>query len=136
MLKYLFILNSVFKLKFCCKNSNCKCIHLLFLQVWKRWVGNNDEAGKNRLSLLVKTLMLRRTKAELCQLTSFNLPKKYFRIFNIELFKEEKEAYEKVLLFSRFVYTFYVTAIFIKFLVKLRIYLYKKNKLNQNLFCS
>ncbi|KAL5242997.1 hypothetical protein ACI65C_010407 [Semiaphis heraclei] len=25
--------------------------------VWKRWVGNNDDAGKHRLSLLVKTLI-------------------------------------------------------------------------------
>lgn len=47
--------------------------------------------------------MLRRTKAELTESTSFKLPSKTFHTVNVELFKEEKEAYEKVLLFSRFV---------------------------------
>lgn len=45
--------------------------------------------------------MLRRTKAELSKLSSFNLPSKTFHVINVELYKEEKEAYEKVLLFSR-----------------------------------
>jgi len=47
--------------------------------------------------------MLRRTKAELSETTSFKLPTKTFHIVNVELAKEEKEVYEKVLLFSRFV---------------------------------
>jgi len=47
--------------------------------------------------------MLRRTKAELSELTSFKLPAKIFHTIDIDLFKEEKEAYEKVLLFSRFI---------------------------------
>jgi len=47
--------------------------------------------------------MLRRTKAELSEQTSFKLPTKTFHTIDIELFKEEKEVYEKVLLFSRFV---------------------------------
>lgn len=46
--------------------------------------------------------MLRRTKAELCELSSFKLPPKTFHTVNVELFKEEKDIYEKVLLFSRF----------------------------------
>lgn len=66
-------------------------------------MGNQDEAGKNRLSLIVKTLMLRRTKNELSETNTFKLPPKNMLTLNIELFKEEKEAYEKVLLFSRFV---------------------------------
>jgi len=74
-----------------------------FLQVWKRWVGNNDDAGKNRLSLLIKALMLRRTKDQLKETTSFDLPPKTFHTIKVDLFKEEKEAYEKVLQFSRFV---------------------------------
>lgn len=56
--------------------------------------------------------MLRRTKAELSELTTFKLPVKTFQTVNIELFKEEKEAYEKVLQFSRFVYKCYSIAIF------------------------
>lgn len=47
--------------------------------------------------------MLRRTKVELSEGSSFKLPTKTFHSVNVELFKEEKEAYEKVLLFSRFV---------------------------------
>lgn len=47
--------------------------------------------------------MLRRTKAELSEATKFKLPSKTVHTVNVELFKEEKEAYEKVLLFSRFV---------------------------------
>lgn len=69
--------------------------------MWKRWVGNNDLAGKNRLQLLVQSLMLRRTKAELSEGTSFKLPDKKFHTVQVELFKEEKQAYEKVLEFSR-----------------------------------
>lgn len=73
-------------------------------QIWKRWVGNNDDAGRNRLALLTKTLMLRRTKDELSKSTQFQLPTKNFHIINVEFAKEEKEVYEKVLLFSRFVF--------------------------------
>lgn len=47
--------------------------------------------------------MLRRTKAELSESTSFKLPLKTTHNIKVELMKEEKEAYEKVLHFSRFV---------------------------------
>ncbi|XP_050544348.1 transcription termination factor 2-like isoform X2 [Daktulosphaira vitifoliae] len=76
--------------------------------VWKRWVGNNDVAGKNRLQLLVKSLMLRRTKAELSKATAFKLPEKKFHTIHVELFKEEKEAYEKVLEFSSSLFASYL----------------------------
>lgn len=70
--------------------------------MWKRWVGNNDDVGKHRLSLLVKTLMLRRTKQELSEFTTFKLPSKDFHLIEIELSKEERNAYEQLLRFSRF----------------------------------
>ncbi|XP_060839686.1 transcription termination factor 2 [Rhopalosiphum padi] len=76
--------------------------------VWKRWVGNNDDAGKNRLSLLVKALMLRRTKDELKETTSFDLPPKTFNIIKVDLFDEEKNAYEKVLQFSSTLFAKYL----------------------------
>lgn len=76
--------------------------------VWKRWVGNNDDAGKNRLSLLIKALMLRRTKEQLKETTSFDLPSKTFHTIKIDLFKEEKEAYEKVLQFSSSLFAKYL----------------------------
>lgn len=71
--------------------------------MWKRWVGNNDDAGKHRLSLLVKTLMLRRTKKELSQFTTFNLPSKIIHTVEVELTKEERNAYIQLLQFSRFI---------------------------------
>lgn len=71
------------------------------LKIWKRWVGNNDDTGRHRQSLLVKTLMLRRTKVELSELTSFKLPGKHFSTIEIELSKEERNAYEQLLKFSR-----------------------------------
>lgn len=74
-----------------------------YLKVWKRWVGNNDNAGKHRQSLLVKSLMLRRTKKELSQFTSFNLPSKTIHTVEIELSKEERSAYIQLLQFSRFI---------------------------------
>lgn len=71
------------------------------MKVWKRWVGNSDEAGKSRLSLIVKTLMLRRTKKELFEFTSFKLPPKDFHVIEIELTSEERNAYEQLIQFSR-----------------------------------
>lgn len=47
--------------------------------------------------------MLRRTKEELSQLTSFKLPGKNFSTIEIELSKEERNAYEQLLKFSRLV---------------------------------
>lgn len=52
--------------------------------------------------------MLRRTKVELSEAPSFKLPTKQFHTIKVELNKEEKEAYEKVLLFSRFVHFFFI----------------------------
>lgn len=46
--------------------------------------------------------MLRRTKDQLKETTSFKLPPKTFHTIKVDLFQEEKDAYEKVLLFSRF----------------------------------
>jgi len=54
--------------------------------------------------------MLRRTKDELKETTSFDLPPKTFNIIKVDLFDEEKNAYEKVLQFSRLVKVFPVIA--------------------------
>lgn len=76
-------------------------LNLIILKVWKRWVGNNDVAGQHRLSLIVRTLMLRRTKQELAKYTTFKIPTKTVHEIEIELSKEERNAYEKLLQFSR-----------------------------------
>ncbi|XP_026823254.1 ATP-dependent helicase ULS1-like [Rhopalosiphum maidis] len=76
--------------------------------VWKRWVCNNDDAGKHRLFLLVKTLMLRRTKRELSKYTTFKIPTKNVHEIEIELSKEERNAYEKVLQFSSNLFATYL----------------------------
>jgi len=76
-------------------------LNFIILKVWKRWVGNNDIAGQHRLSLIVRTLMLRRTKQELSKYTTFKIPTKTVHEIEIELSKEERNAYEKLLQFSR-----------------------------------
>ncbi|XP_050544342.1 transcription termination factor 2-like isoform X3 [Daktulosphaira vitifoliae] len=77
--------------------------------IWKRWVDNNDEAGKHRLSLLANVLMLRRTKIELAKLTSFRIPCKSFHVVPVKLCKEEKEVYEQLLQFSSTLFEKYLT---------------------------
>ncbi|XP_050057917.1 transcription termination factor 2-like isoform X3 [Aphis gossypii] len=76
--------------------------------VWKRWVGNNDVAGQHRLSLIVRTLMLRRTKQELSKYTTFKIPTKTVHEIEIELSKEERNAYEKLLQFSSNLFATYL----------------------------
>ncbi|KAE9527327.1 hypothetical protein AGLY_013025 [Aphis glycines] len=76
--------------------------------VWKRWVGNNDVAGQHRLSLIVRTLMLRRTKQELAKYTTFKIPTKTVHEIEIELSKEERNAYEKLLQFSSNLFATYL----------------------------
>lgn len=52
--------------------------------------------------------MLRRTKTELSEATTFKLPSKDVHIINVTFVKEEKDVYEKVLLFSRFVFNKFI----------------------------
>lgn len=79
-----------------------KCSPFNDLQVWKRWVDNKNDAGKQRLITIMKTMMLRRTKQELQAKGSLeSLPDKCIEIIEIEMDREETLAYQKILLFSQ-----------------------------------
>ncbi|KAH8404911.1 hypothetical protein KR222_010414, partial [Zaprionus bogoriensis] len=72
------------------------------LNVWKTWIDNKVGGGQERLNLLVKSLMLRRTKAQL-QLNGKlnNLPKKEIRLIEMSLDTDEMNVYQRVLTYSR-----------------------------------
>ena len=79
-----------------------KCSPFDDLQVWKRWVENKNDAGKQRLITLMKSLMLRRTKQELSAKGSLqSLPEKNVEIIELQLDPEEDLVYQKILLFSQ-----------------------------------
>ncbi|XP_014225120.1 transcription termination factor 2 isoform X1 [Trichogramma pretiosum] len=79
-----------------------KCSPFDDLQVWKRWVDNKNDAGKQRLIMLMKSLMLRRTKQELQSKGALDsLPDKNIEIVEITMDKDETLAYQKILLFSQ-----------------------------------
>ncbi|XP_026472373.1 transcription termination factor 2 isoform X2 [Ctenocephalides felis] len=69
---------------------------------WKRWVVNKTAGGQQRLNTILKSLLLRRTKAQLQidgQLSS--LPEKEIHSFDVTLDREEMMVYQKVLLYSQ-----------------------------------
>lgn len=79
-----------------------KCSPFDDLRVWKRWVDNKNAAGRQRLSTLMKTLMLRRTKQELQAKGDLEcLPEKFIEEILVELDSQEQLVYEKVLIYSR-----------------------------------
>lgn len=72
------------------------------LATWKRWIDNKSAGGQERLNLLVKSIMLRRTKAQLQLNGKLNsLPKKEVRIVEISLDTDEMNVYQKVMSYSR-----------------------------------
>lgn len=73
-----------------------------FFKVWKRWVDNRDAAGMQRLNTITKSIMLRRTKQGLQENGELSgLTEKSFYNLSVTLDKDEKEAYEKLLIFSK-----------------------------------
>lgn len=72
------------------------------LAVWKKWVDNKNVAGMQRLSTMMKALMLRRTKEQLHARGDLNcLPQKTCETIDVHLDEEELAVYEKVALFSQ-----------------------------------
>ncbi|KAJ1529659.1 hypothetical protein ONE63_006419 [Megalurothrips usitatus] len=71
------------------------------LAVWKKWVDNKNAAGMQRLSTMMKSLMLRRTKEQLQERGDLNcLPAKTYELVDVHLDPEELVIYEKVAIFS------------------------------------
>lgn len=72
------------------------------LATWKKWIDNKSAGGQDRLNLLMKSIMLRRTKAQL-QLDGKlnNLPNKEVRLIEMHLDTDEMNVYQKVMAFSQ-----------------------------------
>ncbi|KAH8293402.1 hypothetical protein KR054_000203 [Drosophila jambulina] len=72
------------------------------LTTWKKWIDNKSAGGQNRLNLLMKSLMLRRTKAQLQLEGKLNsLPEKETRLMEIKLDTDEMNVYQMVMTYSR-----------------------------------
>ncbi|XP_070072159.1 transcription termination factor 2 isoform X2 [Drosophila takahashii] len=72
------------------------------LHTWKKWIDNKSAGGQNRLNLLMKSLMLRRTKAQLQSDGKLNnLPNKELRLMEIKLGTEEMNVYQTVMTYSK-----------------------------------
>jgi len=72
--------------------------------VWKRWVENKSAQASERLNMLIKSLLLRRTKDQKSNLTGKELvvlPEKHIEIHEIELSRQEQEVYTEVESFAK-----------------------------------
>lgn len=79
-----------------------RCTPFDDLAVWKRWIANKNTGGQNRLSAVISSLLLRRTKADLQAAGALNcLPKRNWELITVDLDKQEMDIYHKVLVFSR-----------------------------------
>ncbi|CAD6233363.1 GSCOCG00007156001-RA-CDS [Cotesia congregata] len=79
-----------------------KCSPFDDIRIWKRWVENKSDAGVERLAMVMKSLMLRRTKNELINKGDIDsLPEKHLEIIKISLDKDERLVYDKVMMYSR-----------------------------------
>ena len=79
-----------------------KCAPFDEFPVWRRWICKTNAAGNQRLIVISKSLMLRRTKAELMAKGLIqNLPDKNFDIIEVKLDRDEKIVYQKLLLYSQ-----------------------------------
>ncbi|XP_061170821.1 transcription termination factor 2-like [Saccostrea echinata] len=72
-------------------------------KVWKRQVESSKAGGNDRLNVLIKSLLLRRTKDQIDKAGKplVSLPSKSSSVHEIELSKEEKMVYEKLFSQSR-----------------------------------
>ncbi|XP_058458670.1 transcription termination factor 2 isoform X2 [Malaya genurostris] len=69
---------------------------------WKQWIDNKSAGGMVRLNTIMKSIMLRRTKQQLKEKGSLQgLPEKFIQLIEVNLYKEEMNVYQKVLLYSR-----------------------------------
>ncbi|XP_048745647.2 transcription termination factor 2-like isoform X3 [Ostrea edulis] len=72
-------------------------------KVWKRQVESSKAGGNNRLNVLIKSLLLRRTKTQIDKAGKplVSLPSKSSSVHEIELSKDERMVYEKLFSQSR-----------------------------------
>lgn len=79
-----------------------RCTPFDDLVVWRRWITNKNTGGQNRLSAVISSLLLRRTKADLLAAGTLKcLPERKWELISVNLDKQEMNIYHKVLVFSR-----------------------------------
>ncbi|KAH8403973.1 hypothetical protein KR215_007287 [Drosophila sulfurigaster] len=79
-----------------------RCTPFDDLATWKRWIDNKSAGGQERLNLLMKSIMLRRTKVQLQLNGKLNsLPNKKIVLVEMQLDKHEMNVYQRVMTYSR-----------------------------------
>ncbi|KAF6213682.1 hypothetical protein GE061_011404 [Apolygus lucorum] len=67
------------------------------IAIWRKFVGNNHESGKQRLTVISSAIMLRRTKEDIKQSDeNCKLTQKTVKEIKVELDPEEFKLYEKI----------------------------------------
>ena len=84
----------------CVKYNNVSSITLTIIrnkQMWQKWIDNKSLGGQERLSIIMRCLMLRRTKAQLQLKGQLQcLPERSLHQIDVTLEKEEMNVYQKV----------------------------------------
>lgn len=79
-----------------------RCQPFSDLLYFKKWIDNKTQSGKERLNTLLKSIMLRRTKAELQAKGALqSLPTKTMQIVDVKMDKDEMNIYQRVIIYSR-----------------------------------
>ncbi|CRK97432.1 CLUMA_CG010821, isoform A [Clunio marinus] len=87
-----------------------KCSPFDDLLYWKRWIEvNKGKDSSPRVQALLKSIMLRRTKQQLMESGEIaSLPNKTFQQINVNMNREERFVYNKLMSFSRNIFANYV----------------------------
>ncbi|KAG6441975.1 hypothetical protein O3G_MSEX002154 [Manduca sexta] len=79
-----------------------RCTPFDDLTMWKKWIDNKSLGGQERLSTVMRCLLLRRTKQQLQQRGQLScLPERDTHQRHVTLTKQEMNVYQKVLVFSK-----------------------------------
>ncbi|XP_038206847.1 transcription termination factor 2 isoform X2 [Zerene cesonia] len=79
-----------------------KCTPFDELTMWKKWIDNKSMGGQERLSTIMRCVMLRRTKQQLQQRGQLAcLPPRSVHQRDVTLTSDEMNVYQKVLVFSK-----------------------------------
>ena len=72
--------------------------------MWRKWIETKSPQCQERMNVLVKSCLLRRTKDQVSKVTGkvlVDLPRKHKLDHLVELAKDEMEVYERVELFAK-----------------------------------
>ncbi|XP_060805200.1 transcription termination factor 2 [Amyelois transitella] len=79
-----------------------RCTPFDDLTMWKKWIDNKSQGGQDRLSTIMRCILLRRTKQQLQQNGQLAcLPERTAHQCHVTLTQPEMNVYQKVLVFSK-----------------------------------